>query len=57
MNIFLTNLKNRGFIAEIKSYGQMNFQKGRYGIYIDREIGHFATASEFDETTFVGSGM
>ena len=42
VNTFLTNLKNRSFIAESKSYGQMNFQKGRYGIYIAREIGHFA---------------
>ena len=42
MNTFLTNLKNRIFIAESKSYGQMNFQNGRYGIYIARENGHFA---------------
>ena len=42
MNTFLTNLKNRSFIAGIKSYGQMNFQKGRYGVNIARENGHFA---------------
>ena len=42
VNTFLTNLKNRIFIAERKSYGRMNFQQGRYGIYIAREIGHFA---------------
>ena len=42
VNTFLTNLKNQIFIAESKSYGQMNFQKGRYGAYIAREIGHFA---------------
>ena len=42
VNTFLTNLKNQIFIAESKSYGQMNFQKGRYGIYIARENGHFA---------------
>ena len=42
VNTFLTNLKNRIFIAESKSYGQMNFQKGRYEIYIASEIGHFA---------------
>ena len=34
--------ENRSFIAESNSYGQMNFQKGRYGIYIAHEIGHFA---------------
>ena len=42
VNTFLTNLKNWIFITKSKSYGQMNFQKGRYGIYIARENGHFA---------------
>ena len=42
MNIFLTNLKNRNFIAGIKSYGQMNFQKGRYRVYIALKNRHFA---------------
>ena len=42
MNNFLMNLKNRSFIAEIKSYGQMKFQKGRYRVYIARENSHFA---------------
>ena len=42
MNTFLTNLKNRSFIAGIKSYGQMNFQKGGYREYIALENRHFA---------------
>ena len=42
VNTFLTNLKNQSFIAGSKSYGQMNFQKGRYRNYIARENGHFA---------------
>ena len=46
MNIFLTNLKNQGFIAGIKSYGQMNFQKGRYREYIALENRHFANDLE-----------
>ena len=36
------NLKNRSFVAGSKSYGQMNFQKGRYGVYIAHENRHFA---------------
>ena len=42
VNIFLTNLKNKSFVVGSKSYGQMNFQKGRYRVYIARENGHFA---------------
>ena len=41
-NIFPTNLKNRSFIVGSKSYGKMNFQKGRCRNYIARENGHFA---------------
>ena len=42
MNISLTNPKNQDYIVGVKSYGQMNFQKGRYRVYIARENSHFA---------------
>ena len=52
MNIFLTNLKNRSFIVGVKSYGQMNFQKGRYKVYIALKNGNFANDLGFQRNHF-----